>query len=42
VSAAFLYVRTGREDVHDDLPGEEELGVLLLGGPATAEALTLL
>ncbi|MGB8649962.1 MAG: ATP-dependent DNA helicase, partial [Mycobacteriales bacterium] len=31
VSAAFLYVRTGREVVHDALPGEAELAALLTG-----------
>jgi DNA helicase-2/ATP-dependent DNA helicase PcrA len=41
VDAAFLYVRTGREVVHDDLPGAAELEALLTG-PGTAEALTLL
>ncbi len=41
VSASFLYVRTGREVMHDDLPGEAELTALLSGRP-TAEPLTLL
>ena len=41
VEASFLYVRTGREDVHPDLPGEPEL-VRLLTGPGEAEPLTLL
>ncbi|MCW2600812.1 MAG: UvrD/REP helicase [Frankiales bacterium] len=41
VSAAFLYVRSAREVVHDDLPGEEELAALLTGA-VEAEALTLL
>jgi DNA helicase-2/ATP-dependent DNA helicase PcrA len=41
VDAAFLYVRTGREVVHDDLPGAAELEALLTG-PGTAEPLTLL
>jgi DNA helicase II / ATP-dependent DNA helicase PcrA len=42
VSAAFLYVRTGEEVVHDELPGEAELAALLSGDPRTAEPLTLL
>jgi len=41
VSASFLYVRTGREVTHDDLPGEAELTGLLVGRPH-AEPLTLL
>ena len=41
VDAAFLYVRTGREVVHDDLPGATELEALLTGA-GTAEPLTLL
>jgi DNA helicase-2/ATP-dependent DNA helicase PcrA len=41
VSAAFLYVRTGKEVVHDDLPGAEELAALLTG-TVEAEPLTLL
>ena len=41
VEASFLYVRTGREVVHDDLPGEQELSALL-SGPMETEALTLL
>ncbi|HUR52481.1 MAG TPA: ATP-dependent DNA helicase [Mycobacteriales bacterium] len=42
VSASFLYVRNGREVVHDDLPGEAELVGLLTGSPGVAEPLTLL
>jgi DNA helicase-2/ATP-dependent DNA helicase PcrA len=41
VAAAFLYVRTGREVVHEDLPGEAELTSLLVG-EQRAEPLTLL
>jgi hypothetical protein len=41
VSAAFLYVRSGREVVHDDLPGERELAALLTGA-VEIEVLTLL
>jgi DNA helicase-2/ATP-dependent DNA helicase PcrA len=41
VDAAFLYVRTGREVVHADLPGEAELTALLVG-EQRAEPLTLL
>jgi DNA helicase-2/ATP-dependent DNA helicase PcrA len=41
VSASFLYVRTGKEVVHDDLPGEQELAALLTG-PVEVETLTLL
>jgi DNA helicase-2/ATP-dependent DNA helicase PcrA len=41
VSAAFLYVRSGHEVVHDDLPGEDELAALLTGS-VEVEALTLL
>jgi DNA helicase-2/ATP-dependent DNA helicase PcrA len=41
VSGIFLYVRTGREDVHDDLPGAAELEALLTGR-TEAEILTLL
>ena len=41
VSASFLYVRTAREVVHDDLPDEEELAALLTG-TVEAEHLTLL
>ena len=41
VTASFLYVRSGREDAHDDLPGEAELAALLTG-PVEVEALTLL
>jgi DNA helicase-2/ATP-dependent DNA helicase PcrA len=42
VTASFLYVRTGREVVHDDLLGESELVALLTGAPGTPEPLTLL
>jgi DNA helicase-2/ATP-dependent DNA helicase PcrA len=41
VSGLFLYVRTGREDLHEDLPGAEELEALLTGR-IEAEHLTLL
>ncbi|MGZ6792497.1 MAG: PD-(D/E)XK nuclease family protein, partial [Mycobacteriales bacterium] len=41
VDAAFLYVRTGREVLHTDLPGEAELAALLTG-QVEAEPLTLL
>jgi DNA helicase-2/ATP-dependent DNA helicase PcrA len=41
VSGLFLYVRTGREDLHEDLPGAEELEALLTGR-TEAEHLTLL
>ncbi|MCW2672788.1 MAG: UvrD/REP helicase [Frankiales bacterium] len=41
VSGLFLYVRTGREDLHEDLPGAEELEALLTGH-TEAEHLTLL
>ncbi len=41
VVASFLYVRTGREVVHADLPGEAELAALLTG-PVEVETLTLL
>ncbi|MCU1622794.1 MAG: UvrD/REP helicase [Frankiales bacterium] len=41
VSGLFLYVRTGKEDLHEDLPGEAELEKLLTGRPE-AEDLTLL
>ena len=41
VAASFLYVRDGREVVHTDLPGEDELAALLTG-PVEVEALTLL
>jgi DNA helicase-2/ATP-dependent DNA helicase PcrA len=41
VDASFLYVRTAREVVHTDLPGEAELATLLTG-TVEAEALTLL
>ena len=41
VDASFLYVRTGVEKLHDDLPGEAELAALLTG-PTEVERLTLL
>ncbi len=41
VDASFLYVRTGKEVVHADLPGEAELAALLTGEVET-EVLTLL
>jgi DNA helicase-2/ATP-dependent DNA helicase PcrA len=41
VRASFLYVRTGKEVVHDDLPGEAELTALLTGGPGTTERTAL-
>ena len=41
VSAAFLYIRSGKEEFHDDLPGAAELETLLSGAPQ-AEVLTLL
>jgi hypothetical protein len=42
VSASFLYVRTGREVVHDtDLTSEQDLTALLTGQPV-AQPLTLL
>ena len=41
VTASFLYVRSGREVTHDDLPGEAELAALL-SGPVEVQALTLL
>jgi DNA helicase-2/ATP-dependent DNA helicase PcrA len=41
VSASFLYVRSGKEDVHEDLPGAAELEALLTGR-TEAEPLTLL
>ena len=41
VSAVFLYVRTGKEDLHEDLPGAAELEALLTGAQES-EALTLL
>ena len=41
VSGLFLYVRTGKEDLHEDLPGADELAALLTGA-AVAEPLTLL
>ena len=31
VTASFLYVRSGKEVVHDDLPGEDDLALLLTG-----------
>jgi DNA helicase-2/ATP-dependent DNA helicase PcrA len=42
VDASFLYVRTGREVVHDDLPGQAALEALLSAAPPEPEALTLL
>jgi DNA helicase-2/ATP-dependent DNA helicase PcrA len=42
VSASFLYVRSDREVVHDDLADETELVALLTGTPGTPEALTLM
>jgi DNA helicase-2/ATP-dependent DNA helicase PcrA len=41
VRASFLYVRTAKEVVHDDLPGEAELAGLLTGS-IEPEPLTLL
>ncbi|MCU1588703.1 MAG: UvrD/REP helicase [Frankiales bacterium] len=41
VEASFLYVRTGTEKVHSDLPGEAELAALLVS-PTETELLTLL
>jgi DNA helicase-2/ATP-dependent DNA helicase PcrA len=41
VEASFLYVRSDREDVHADLPGEAELSALVTGA-VEVEALTLL
>ena len=41
VAASFLYVRTGKEVVHEDLPGAEELAALLTG-TVEIEPLTLL
>ena len=41
VDLVFVYVRTGREVVHTDLLGAEQLAALLTG-TVTAEALTLL
>ena len=41
MEASFLYVRTGVEKVHTDLPGEAELAALLVG-PTETELLTLL
>ena len=41
VDASFVYVRTGREVVHTDLVGPEEL-VALLTGTVSAQPLTLL
>ena len=41
VEASFLYVRSGREDSHADLPGPFELEALLRG-TVTAQPLTLL
>ena len=42
VSASFLYVRTGKEVEHHDLPGEAELARLLTGEPGTPEQTALL
>jgi len=42
VEASFLYVRSDREVVHHDLPGEDDLVALLTGTPGTPEALTLM
>jgi DNA helicase-2/ATP-dependent DNA helicase PcrA len=42
VDASFLYVRSDREVVHEDLPGEAELVALLTGTPGTPEPLTLM
>ncbi|MBW8802238.1 MAG: PD-(D/E)XK nuclease family protein, partial [Catenulisporales bacterium] len=41
VSGLFLYVRSGKEDLHEDLPGAAELEALLTG-QAQVEPLTLL
>ncbi|MCW2499627.1 MAG: UvrD/REP helicase [Frankiales bacterium] len=41
VTASFLYVRSGTQVVHDDLPGEQELAALLTG-TVEVETLTLL
>ncbi|MFN2538995.1 MAG: PD-(D/E)XK nuclease family protein, partial [Mycobacteriales bacterium] len=41
VSGLFLYVRSGKEDLHEALPGAAELEALLTG-QAEAELLTLL
>lgn len=41
VAASFLYVRTGKEVVHEDLPGADELAALLTG-TVEIETLTLL
>jgi DNA helicase-2/ATP-dependent DNA helicase PcrA len=40
VAASFLYVRSGKEVTHDDLPDEESLAALLVG-PTEAEPLSL-
>ncbi len=42
VVASFLYVRSGREVVHEDLLDEAGLVALLTGGPDVPEPLTLL
>jgi DNA helicase-2/ATP-dependent DNA helicase PcrA len=42
VEASFLYVRTGREVVHDDLPDQAALEALLSAVPEDPEPLTLL
>jgi DNA helicase-2/ATP-dependent DNA helicase PcrA len=42
VEASFLYVRSGREVVHDDLPDQAALEALLSAAPPEPEALTLL
>ena len=42
VTAAFLYVRTGKVVRYPDLAGEAELAALLASGPVEAEPLTLL
>ncbi|HUR51951.1 MAG TPA: ATP-dependent DNA helicase [Mycobacteriales bacterium] len=42
VDASFLYVRSGKEVAHDDLPGEAELTALLTGTAPPPEVLTLL
>jgi len=41
VDASFLYVRSGKEVLHTDLPGEDELAALL-SGPTETELMTLL
>jgi DNA helicase-2/ATP-dependent DNA helicase PcrA len=42
VAASFLYVRSGKEVVHDDLLDEAGLVALLTGAPGAPEPLTLL